>query len=283
MGGPMALNLLGSGRATSVYVYGRNPQRLQKVVAAGAAMSDTPRMLAASSDVIISLLPDLTELRGYLDGTDGIISGIDAPTLLVVSSTSSPDGVRDLAEELDERTKGLLRIIDAPVSGGTDGATAGTLSIMVGGSAEDFARAEPILSSMGNPVLLGPLGSGEVAKACNQMIVASTMLALAEATVIAERCGLDIAQLLTLLQGGYAGSRMLDTRKQRLIDKDYTVAGAAKFMIKDLAFAHTQAQHTHTTTPQLATLQSVFADLVEHGFGDEDVSVVQAYVAALSQ
>jgi 2-hydroxy-3-oxopropionate reductase len=282
MGRPMALKLLQSGLAASVHVYSRNRHRLETIVSAGAIADDTPRALAASCDVILSLLPDLPELRGLLDGESGIIAGVVAPTLLVISSTSGVGEVRELAAEFDQRTNGLLRVIDAPVSGGPDGAASGTLAIMAGGAPEDFARAQPILATMGNPVLLGPLGSGEVAKACNQMIVASTMLALAEATVIAERCGLDIALLLDLLEGGYAGSRMLETRKRRLVEKDYSVAGAAKYMIKDLASAHAEAQRTATTTPQLATLQAVFHDVVERGFGDQDMSVVQAYVSSLS-
>ncbi|HWU45775.1 MAG TPA: NAD(P)-dependent oxidoreductase [Humibacter sp.] len=281
MGKPMTLNLLASARARSVRVYGRTRSRLTEVEAAGALPSDTPRQLAAASEVLLSMLPDLPELRRLFDGANGILAGISSPTVLVIGSTSSPGEVRELRDELDDRTGGLLHVVDAPVSGGTDGAAAGTLSIMCGADPADYALVEHVLGAMGTPVLLGPLGSGEIAKACNQMIVASTMLALSEATVIAERAGLDVTKLLDLFSGGYAGSRLLDSRKQRLIDKDYSVSGPAKFMVKDLGFARDEAERTATATPQLTMLQHVFAGLVDAGLGDEDLSVVQAFVSSL--
>lgn len=186
-----------------------------------------------------------------------------------------------LAAELHETTHGLVHVVDAPVSGGTDGAAAATLSIMVGGSDDDFDRVLEVLSAMGTPVLLGPLGSGEIAKACNQLVVAATMAALSEATVIAERSGIDVAALLELFSGGYAGSRLLDSRKQRLIDKDYRVSGPAGFMVKDLGFATDAAGATNTATPQLNMLFQLFTSLVDAGLGDDDLSVLQKHIAAL--
>ncbi len=290
MGEPMALNLLRSGRVSAVLLYARSPQRLEGLVAAGATVSPTPRHLAEASDVIVSMLPDLPELHTLLLGEGGehsehsehsILAGIRSPTLLVISSTSAPEGVRELAAQLAVDTRGLLRVIDAPVSGGPEGAASAELSIMVGGDAADFKIVEPILRAMGTPVLLGPLGSGQVAKACNQLIVASTMLALAEASVIAERSGLDLARLLPVLQGGYAGGRLLDTRAQRLIEKDYSVLGAAKLLVKDLGFARTQAEVTGTVAPQLTAAYDTYSDLVDRGFGEQDMSVAQAYVSSL--
>ena len=280
MGEPMTLNLLASG--ATVHVYGRTPARLERVIAAGAVSSATPRELAESATIILSMLPDLPQLRDILHGEDGIIAGIREPSILVIGSTSSPTGVRELAAEVASATNGLLRVTDAPVSGGADGAAAANLSIMVGGTADDFAAIEPTLSAMGKPVLLGPLGSGQIAKACNQMIVASTMLALSEAAVIAERSGLDVAALLDVLAGGYAGSNLLEARKQRLIEKDYSVSGVARFMVKDLGFARAAAEATGTTTPQLTLLQDVYSDLVDKGLGELDLSVAHAYIAALS-
>lgn len=281
MGRPMAANLLRSGIA-DLLVHGRSPASLEPLAAAGARIAATLRELGEASDVVISMLPDLPELRALLGGDDGLLAGVTAPLVLVIGSTSSPAGVRELAAELAERTGGLVHVLDAPVSGGTDGAEAGTLAIMAGGDAEDFARVEPMLATMGTPVLLGPLGSGQVAKACNQMIVASTIVALSEATVLAERAGLDVTKLLDLLGGGYAGSRLLESRKQRLAEKDYTVSGPAKFMVKDLAFAGAEAARTGTATPQLTTLQGVFDGLVGAGLGDQDISVAQAYIASLT-
>jgi 2-hydroxy-3-oxopropionate reductase len=280
MGEPMTLNLLAAG--IPVRVYGRTPSRLERVITSGATPAPTPRALAEATTIIISMLPDLPQLGALLDGEDGILAGIRQPTVLVIGSTSSPIGVRELADRVGASTNGLLHVVDAPVSGGADGAAAATLSIMVGGSPADFAAVEPTLSTMGNPVLLGALGAGEVAKACNQMIVASTMLALSEAAVIAERSGLDVTALLDVLSGGYAGSNLLDSRKQRLIEKDYSVSGVAQFMVKDLGFARAAADGTDTTTPQLTMLQDVYADLVDHGYGEFDLSVAHKYIAELS-
>lgn len=278
MGLPMTLNLLRSDSAT-VVVHGRSPASLSAATDAGAIGAASGRELAARSDIILSMLPDLPQLRERLEGEDGLLAGIDHPVLLVIGSTSSPDGVRALADELADRTAGRVRVLDAPVSGGTDGARDATLAIMAGGDRDDFARAEPVLRTMGTPVLLGPLGSGQVAKACNQMIVASTIVALSEATVIAERAGIDVTLLLDLLGGGYAGSRLLESRKQRLAEKDYSVSGPAKFMVKDLGFARAEAERTSTVTPQLTTLQEFFHRLVEAGLGDDDITVAQRFIA----
>jgi 2-hydroxy-3-oxopropionate reductase len=274
MGRPMTLNLLAT-RAAEVVVYGRDAAKLAPLEAAGARIARTPRDLAARADIVLSMLPDLPELRALLDGDTGLIAGADHPLTLVIGSTSSPDGVRALAGELAATTAGRMRVLDAPVSGGPEGAGAGTLAIMCGGEPETFARVRGVLETMGTPVLLGPLGSGEVAKACNQLIVAATISALGEATVIAERSGLDVAALLELFGSGYADSRILSTRKRRLVDKDYSVLAPAKFLVKDLGFAREEARRTRTAALQLGALEQIFAGLVADGLGDADLSVVQ--------
>ncbi len=283
MGMPMARNLLAAGVAAQVSVYGRSPDKLAPLISAGAQLAETPRALAAASDVLITVLPDLDPLRELLWGEQGIVAGVGEALLIVVCSTSSPQGVRELAAELEQASAGRIRLLDAPLSGGTDGADAGRLSIMVGGEVLAFEAARPLLACMGNPLHLGPLGAGEVAKACNQMVVASTMVALSEATVIAERAGLDVASLLECLGGGYAGGRLLEARKQRLIDKDYTPTGVARYMIKDLAFARDEAARGGVVTPQLATLSRLFDDLGARGLGDQDLCVTQRYIDELDR
>ena len=197
---------------------------------------------------------------------------------MVIGSTSSPVGVKELAQRLLDDTDGAVRVVDAPVSGGSDGAQAGTLSIMVGGDEQDVARAQPMLAACGTPVHLGPLGSGEVAKACNQMIVASTILALGEAAVLADRSGLDLAELFTLLAGGYAGSRILQTRGERIVGEDYSPSGVAKYMVKDLSFATAVAEATDTHPVLLPALKAAFEELTEQGLGDYDIAVTRRYV-----
>ena len=283
MGRPMALNILRAAEASglSLTVTARRRESVDDVIAAGAHWADSAREVASASDVIVMMLPDLPEAEAVLDGPDGLLAGVDGPLVLCIGSTSSPDGVRELGTRLRESSGGRVRVLDTPVSGGEDGAIGGTLSVMVGGSPEDFATARPVLETVGHPVLLGPLGAGEVAKACNQMVVAATVLAWGEACVIAERSGLDVGALLDLLAGGYAGSRVLETRKARFVDKDYRPSGAAKYMVKDLRFATDEARKSGTVTHQLDALRESFEELTAAGFGDQDIAVTRAWVESL--
>ena len=280
MGRPMASHLLRAARERGVdlVVHSRRESSATALVADGALWAATPREIAARCDVVLTMLPDLPELAAILDGDDGLLAGLGRPTVLVVSSTSSPDGVRSLTRDLADRAEGGLAVVDAPVSGGVEGAAEGTLSIMVGGGDDDVARVLPWLEALGSPVHLGPVGAGQVAKACNQLIVAATTVALGEASVIAERAGLDLGRLLDLLGGGYAGSRILEVKKSRLVAHDHTPASPARFMIKDLAFAAAEAASTGTAVEQLPVLQRVYEELTERGLGDLDSSVVQRYV-----
>lgn len=282
MGRPMALNLIDRLGERPLYVHHRSEDRASELILAGARWAPTPRQLAAEARIIILMLPDLPQVEQVLDGSDGILAGITDDTVLVISSTSSASGVRELAERVRTATDGKLAVVDAPVSGGEDGAIAGTLSIMVGGDDADVQRVLPVLAALGNPVHLGPLGAGEIAKFCNQLIVASTIMALGEAAVLAERSGLDLGALFTLLEGGYAGSRVLETRKDRLVSGDFGSSGVAKFMVKDLTFALEEAKSSGTVAPQLQLLSDSFRDLTERGFGNQDISVTRAYVSSLS-
>jgi 2-hydroxy-3-oxopropionate reductase len=259
-------------------IYGRTSTRLADLAEAGANIMSNPRELTAASDVVLVMLPDLPQIEEILTGDDGILAGVTERKTLVVGSSVSPAGLRALAARLTRQTRGLLRVVDAPVSGGVEGAAAATLSIMVGGAAEDVRVVWPILTTMGTPVHLGHLGSGQVAKACNQLIVAATMTTIAESAVIAKRAGLNVDSFLTVLRGGYAGSRVLETKQQKVVERDYRPAGAAGFMVKDLRAAHDEAVRTHTRTRQLDTLRDIFDDLVRAGVGDDDLAVVHRYV-----
>jgi 2-hydroxy-3-oxopropionate reductase len=277
MGLPMARNLVGAG--ARVRVTGRTPAKAASLVEAGAVWHDSPRSLAADSDVIVLMLPDLPEVDMALDGPDGIRAASPRDLVLVISSTSSADGVRALHRRLAEQTAGAVRIVDAPVSGGTDGAAAGTLSIMVGGADADVARVLPLLGACGSPVHLGPLGAGQVAKACNQLIVAATILALGEAAVLADRSGLDLAALFDLLAGGYAGSRILSTRGRRLVAEDYSPSGPAKYMVKDLDFATAIAAATDSHPVLLPAVKAAFEELVAQGLGENDIAVTRRFIS----
>ncbi|WCM55085.1 NAD(P)-dependent oxidoreductase [Microbacterium sp. EF45047] len=261
-------------------VHARRPQ--PELIEAGAAWAQTPRELAGRVDVLLSMLPDLPQLESLLHGDDGLLAGA-GDLLILVGSTSSAPEVRALDQRLRALTDDRVRLVDCPVSGGEDGAESGALSIMLGGDDEDVAVAAGVLAPCGTAVHLGPLGAGEVAKACNQLVVSATILALGEATVLAERSGLDLDRMWGLLSGGYAGSRLLDSRREKLVAGDDSPSGVARYMVKDLRFAADIAASTGTSAVMLPALRAAFDDLVAAGLGDRDIAVTRRYVAERSQ
>lgn len=279
MGAPMGHNILRAD--VDLTLWHRRPEATTALAGAGARVVATPAELARASDVLLVVLPDLPDLRGLLGGDTGLLAGIDHPIVIVVSSTVSAVALRELAGELAELTGGLASLVDAPVSGGQAGAEAGTLAIFVGGDAQDVARVTPVLAATGRPVHLGGLGAGQVAKACNQIVVAATTFALGEAAVLAERSGVDVAALLDLLQGGMAGSRILELSRDRFVTHDHASTGPARYMLKDLRYALEQARAAGTAVPLSTELLTRYADLTERGHGDENLTVVQEYVAGL--
>ncbi len=277
MGRPMTHHLL-RRPDLDVSITGRGADRYRDLVEAGATWHETPRSLTGLARVVLLMLPDLPEVDEVLDGPDGLLAAEPSDLLLVVCSTSSPTGVRALGERLQSRTHGRVRLVDAPVSGGVEGAADATLSIMVGGAEADAAAAVGVLEACGRPVHLGPLGAGQVAKACNQLIVAASTLSLGEAMVLADRSGLDLEQPVELLEGGYADSRVLRTRGGPMLREDYRPAGKARYVLKDLGFAADVATETGTDPALLPALQAAYADLVDQGLGDADMAVTRRYV-----
>jgi len=281
MGQPMARHMMNAG--LDVHVFARRPEATAALAEAGATAHATAADLGAKCGVVVFVVPDLPDVEAILQGQDGLLGGLDHPLVLVVSSTVSPDGVRELGTRLAQETGGLVHVVDAPISGGQNGAIAGTLAIMVGGNTQDVEAATPALRACGNLVHLGPLGAGQVAKACNQMIVAATVLALGEASVVAERAGLDVRALLDLLGTGLAGSQVLEQKKSAFVSHDHESSGPARFMVKDLTFATAEARRSDTATPLLDVLRAVFTDLTDAGLGDQGNSVVQAYIETLGE
>lgn len=279
MGAPMAALIQRSSRAPIV-VHARRKDSAQEVLDLGAHWAPTPRELASRVDVVITMLPDLPELKEVTYGDEGLLAGLGGDLTVVACSTSSPRETRELGDDLTRDSGGRIQLVDAPVSGGVEGAKEGSLSIFLGGPPRAVAQASDALSPCGTPVHLGPLGAGQVAKAANQHIVAATTVALGEALVMAERAGLELATLVPLLGGGYAGSRLLEVKGQRFIDHDHSPASPAKFMIKDLDFALSSAQDTSTQTPVLEAASGVFHSMVEAGMGDLDSSGVQAFLSS---
>ncbi|WP_285727626.1 NAD(P)-dependent oxidoreductase [Psychromicrobium xiongbiense] len=291
MGEPMARNLLRAG--FRLQAWNRSEPALERLSQEGAqrlaAVQD-----AAAAPVVMVMLPDLPQIEELLvplveawtvtadadqDESDQDQNPQDQPrTVLVVMSSVSPTGIVRLGKRLAQLSNGRVALVDAPVSGGTEGAAHGTLSIMAGGTEAAFEQARPVLEAMGTPRLLGALGAGSLAKACNQVLVGLTTAALAEAVVVAERAGLDGAQLLEVLGGGLADSAVLRVLGPRLVEQDYAVRGAARYMFKDLGFFLEAAHESGTDALLSGAARARYRSLIDHGYGDQDLSVVRAEV-----
>ena len=281
MGAPMATQLAAhcAERGDQLLVWNRSAGRDAPVLALGARVASDPADLVAGCDVVVVMLPDLPQLIELTDGHAKLLSGVQTPTVLVICSSISPESARSYAAHAAELTGGLAQVVDAPVSGGLEGASTGTLAIMAGGSEAAVAAAWPALTAMGGTVRhLGPIGSGSLAKACNQMVVAATMIALSEASVLAESAEVDVAGLLDVLAGGYAASRVLEVKRENLIARSYSPAGKAAYMVKDLGFVRSESHRTGVEVEQAELSLATFTAVAKAGLGEQDMSVVHRVI-----
>lgn len=286
MGTPMAVRLAVdcATRGDQLLVWNRSPGRDAEVLAEGATAAPDPAHLVAACDVVVVMLPDLPQLRELTDGTAQLLSGVRKPTVLVVCSSVAPEAVRAYAAHAAELTDGLVQVIDAPVSGGPEGAVDGTLAIMVGGVDAAVAAAWPVLTAMGTTVRhLGPIGSGSLAKACNQMVVAATVIALSEACALAEAAGADVAGLLDVLAGGYARSRVLEVKADNLVSGTYVAGGKASYLVKDLSIVAAEAQRAGVTVEQAALSLDTYRAAADAGLGEQDMTVVHQLIRGRTQ
>jgi 2-hydroxy-3-oxopropionate reductase len=279
MGKPMATNLRRAGYACVVHSRSRGP--VEELVAAGAREAASPAAVARESDVVITMLPDSPDVRLVMLGAGGIIEGVRTGQLVVDMSTISPSVAREVAEALSARG---VAVLDAPVSGGQRGAIDATLSIMVGGPRAAFARALPVFQAMGkNIVHIGEQpGAGQVAKACNQVVVAVTILAVAEALTLARKAGVDAAKVREALLGGFAQSRILDVHGQRILDRNFAPGFRIRLHEKDLGIA-LAAGRAHGV-PLLATsvVHEAMSALIAQGHQDLDHSALARFVEHLA-
>lgn len=270
MGQPMAGNLLAAGYPLTVHNRSRGP--VDELAAQGATSADTPREVAATSDVVITMLPDSPDVEAVVLGPDGVAEGIRDGALYIDMSTIGPAVSRRIAAVLSERG---VDAVDAPVSGGEPAARDGNLSIMAGGSEEAVERARPIFEVLGKATThIGPPGAGQVAKAANQVVVALTIQAVAEALTLARKAGVDPAQVRAALLGGFAQSRILDLHGQRMLDGSYDPGFKLRLHRKDLAIALQLGREEHA--PLFATAQAaeLMDALLAQGAGDRDHSAL---------
>lgn len=268
MGLPMAVNLARAG--TGVLAWNRSRPALERASAEGCRVAATLAEVAAACPTVVTMLPDLPQVRDVLDS--GLLSDGSVMRTLVVMGTVSPVAVRALAAELAPRG---VSVVDAPVSGGRKSAVDGTLSIMVGGADGDVAGVLPYLRAMGRTVRhMGPVGAGSLAKACNQLVVAGTLAALAEAVLLGETGGLDTRTLLEVLAGGLAASEVLEQKREHLVFGDFHGSGPVGFLVKDLGFVRHSAAAQHVALPVTEAAARLYNAAVARGQGDLDNSVV---------
>lgn len=275
MGRPMARHLLDAGLPLAVH--SRSPAPVDELTAAGARPCSSPEELASVSDVVITILPDTPDVELVLFGEKGVGSGIKRGSLVIDMSTIDPLATRRFADACAAMG---VAMVDAPVSGGEKGAIEGTLSIMAGGREEDVARAMPLFRAMGTTVVhVGDSGAGQVAKACNQLVVASTIQAVAEALVLAERAGVDPGRVREALLGGFAGSKILEVQGQRMLDRTFSPGFRARLHLKDAGIVLALAGQVGSQLPAFAVVARALRRLVEEGGGEFDHSALYTLVS----
>ena len=268
MGKPMAMNLLAAGYALTVH--SRSPGPVDEVVAAGATRASGAAEVAKASDVTITMLPDTSDVELVLTGEDGVLEGVAAGALVIDMSSIDPAPTRRFAETFATRDVAML---DGPVSGGERGAIDGTLSIMIGGEPDAVARAMPIFEVLGKTIVhVGPSGAGQVTKACNQLVVAATIEAVAEALLLAERSGVDPAKVREALLGGFAGSKILEVHGQRMLDRAFDPGFRIRLHRKDARIVQDAAAETRTPIPSFAVVASQLQRALDDGDGELDHS-----------
>lgn len=279
MGKPMARNLIRAGYPLTVH--NRSRGAVEELAKEGAQTATSPKEVAASSDIIITVLPDSPDVEVVVTGEQGIFEGARPGMLVIDMSTISPVVARRLAG--DAQTRGV-DMLDAPVSGGEVGAINGNLSIMVGGKKEAFDRALPLFQAMGkNIVHIGEAGAGQVTKAANQIVVALTIEAVSEALVLAAQAGVDPAKVRQALLGGFAQSRILDVHGQRILDRNFKPGFRTNLHFKDLGIALATGKEYKVPLPATAHAHQMMNALLASGKGDLDHSVLFTLIEELAK
>lgn len=265
MGRGMAANLLKAGY--EVCVWNRTESRMQPLLDAGASAGESPADVAQKSDIIITCVSDTPDVEAVILGENGMIHGVKSGALVIDMSTISPQATREIAKKLNDKG---VQMLDAPISGGSEGAEKGTLSIMVGGDAEQFERAKPIFEAMGKAIThVGGQGAGQTVKLVNQILVVINMLAVSEAMVFAKAGGLDLQKMLDAVSQGAAGSWMLSNRGSQVI-RDYWEPGfTIDLQQKDLRLVLEAADQMGIPVVATSLVFNMYRTLQAQGLGGE--------------
>jgi 2-hydroxy-3-oxopropionate reductase len=270
MGMAMARNLLKAGH--ELVVHNRTRAKAEELAGRGAGVADSPKEVAERSEVIFTMLPGPPEVEEVLAGENGLLEGAREGSLIVDMSTSSPILARELSHTARDRGVGML---DAPVSGGDVGALEGALSIMVGGEEEDFERARPLFEAMGKTVVhVGGPGTGQVVKACNQIVVALVIEAVSEALVLGSKARVEFEKVIEVLSGGLAANKVLEVKGEKFLSHDFEPGGKVEYHRKDLGIALAAGREHGAALPVTALVDQMFGALMAKGKGGWDHSAL---------
>ena len=268
MGVPMARHLRAAGHDLALWA--RRPQAAAELVAEGVPLCATPAELAARSEVVISVVTASADVDALAFGADGLAAGFAPGAIHVDMSTIAPATARSLAQRYGAQGMGF---VDAPVSGGAQGARDASLAIMAGAEADTLERVRPLLQAMGQRIVhVGPPGAGQVAKACNQMIMVAAIEAAAEALRLAAASGVDCAKVKQALAGGSAASRVLDVMGERMVKRDFAAGIEARLHHKDFGLVLESARKSGVPVPLTATVAQQLNALMAQGWGRDDTA-----------
>ena len=278
MGGPMAGHLLRAGYPLTVY--NRTRSRTTEFAARGARVVDSPSELASVSEIIITMVSDSPDVEAVVAGPGGVLSGVRPGAVVVDMSTVSPEVERRLDERLRGRKSDL---VDAPVSGGDVGAKNATLAIMAGGGSEPFERARPILETLGKSVIhCGPVGSGQLTKLCNQILVSATLMGVGEALAFARKSGLDPAIMIEAVRAGAAGSWQLANLGPKILEGDFAPGFMIDLMQKDLGIVLDTGAASGAALPATELVHKLFRSAQAQGDGRQGTQALARVLERLS-
>jgi 2-hydroxy-3-oxopropionate reductase len=278
MGAPMAANLVGAGY--QVTGYNRSPEKVQPLVRVGGKPAGSIAEATADAEVVVTMLPDAPDVRDVVLGPGGVLEHAAPGLLLVDMSTIAPEASVEIAQAARERD---VRVLDAPVSGGEQGAVDGSLSIMVGGETADFEGARGVLEAMGGTIVhVGGHGAGQTVKAANQLVVAGTLSLVGEALVLLQASGVDAERALQVLAGGMAGSTVLDRKAATMLARDFRPGFRVDLHDKDMGIALATAREAGVSLPVTGLVAQLVAGARAMGYGALDHSALLRVVEQLS-
>ncbi len=274
MGKPMALNLIKAGHKLAVYDI--RPEPVEELVKKGAERCLSPKHVAEISDMVITMLPDSPDVKEVVLGKEGVLKGIQPGTIIVDMSSIAPAVSIEICKKVKEKG---VEMIDAPVSGGEPKAIEGTLSIMAGGDLKTFEKVEGVLKAMGSSVVrVGEIGSGNITKLANQIIVALNIAAMSEAMVLAEKAGVDAESVFNAIRGGLAGSTVLNAKMPLILDGNFKPGFRIGLHIKDLKNALETADELSVAVPLTKGIMEIMQTLKADGkAGDDHGGVIRFY------